>query len=279
MPRVGPCEPWITATDLQTLPDLKAIGDVDLADSATIASDLLYKLSGEQFTGAGCGPVKVRPVARPTDQDRGWLARAGAGAWYSSWGSCNAFGLGNSGTFSHYGCTKPPEVDLGAYPVTNIVTVLIDGVVIPSTEYFVQDYRRLVRLRPTATAIPTERYGWPTCQSLDLPDTEPGTFSVSFTYGVAPPLAGIEAARELATELALSRAGKPNRLPTRITSLTRQGVTAAAIDSMDFLKLGKTGLYFVDLFIGTYNPHGTRRKPIVWSPDRGRPRRLPAGQN
>ena len=48
---------------------------------------------------------------------------------------------------------------------------------------------------------------------------------------------------------------------------------------MDFLKLGKTGLYFVDLFIGTYNPHGTRRKPIVWSPDRGRPRRLPAGQN
>ena len=279
MPRVGPCSPWVTASDLKTQRDCQDLGDTVLADAAIIASDLLYKLSGEQFTGASCGRVTIRPVARPTDQDRGWMSRAGMGAYYSSWGSCNAFGSSMGGVLSHYGCTKPPEVELGAYPVTAITSVKIDGVTIPSTEYFIQDYRVLVRLRSSVTAVPTERWGWPTCQTLDLPDTEPGTFSISFTYGTAPPAAGVNAARILGAEIALARSDKPNRLPTRITSLSRQGVTAAAIDSMDFLKFGKTGLYEVDLFISTYNPNGQRRKPLVWSPDRGRPRRLHTGQH
>jgi hypothetical protein len=126
---------------------------------------------------------------------------------------------------------------------------------------------------PTPDATPTEMYGWPTCQQLELPDTQPGTFSVTYTYGADPPTPGILAAKVLAGELALAMAQLDNALPQRVTSVNRQGVTVAVVDAMDFLKTGNTGLYEVDLFIKAYNPHGARRYPRVWSPDRGRARR------
>lgn len=278
MPRGGPCSPWVTAAQLKERPKCRDLSETFLETAATVASDLLYRLSGQQFTGANCGPVTIRPVARPVDVDlQSWGTRLSPIGYFSSWGSCAIYGSGASGVVSHYGCSRPPEIELGAYPVTAIDEVLIDGVVIPSNEYQLQDYRVLVRMRPTASSVPTERWGWPTCQQLDLPDTQLNTFSVTYHYGQPPPAAGILACQVLGEQLALSMAGEDTDLPQRITSITRAGVSAMVVDVMDFLAKGQTGLYEVDLFIRTYNPHGQRRKPIVWSPDRGRARRNPTG--
>jgi hypothetical protein len=241
---------------------------------AMIASEVLYLMSGQQYTG-NCGPVTVRPISRPTDIDTRAFGIGLAGGYWSSWGTCSAgYGAGYGGV-NHYGCSLPPEVELGAYPITAIEYVKIDGILIPPNEYYIQDYRTLVRSRPSIGATPTERWGWPTCQDYTLPDSQEGTFSISYWYGVPPPLTGWLAATVLAAQLSLNATGNQNRLPQRITSMTRQGVSANVADIMDFLKNGGTGIFECELFLNAFNESRARKKSMVWSPDIGRPRRMP----
>lgn len=275
-PRVGPCTPWITSADVIALSP--AGGDpipVGLAaQMATVASETLYALSARQFSGP-CGPVKVRPLSRPTDVDTRYGNR-GIGSGYLNSGQYgSAWGMGGGGGLNRYGSSSPPQVDLGAYPVTAVEQVKIDGVIIPSNEYLLEDYRILVRLRPSASATPTERWGWPVNQILDLPDTQPGTFSVTYYYGRTPPEAGKAAAAVLAYQLCLDAMGDESALPARVTSVTRQGVTVQVTDVIDIVAKGLLGIWAVDVFLKTWNPTGARLRPAVWSPDVGRPRRYP----
>lgn len=284
--RNGPCAQWVAAADVLALSAVAAAvtkAGLDpaaagvLADqSAAAASDILYELSGRMFTGA-CGPVTIRPVSRPTDGDfRGSLGSMG---YFSSWGSCgvgaSSYGFGETGARSHYGCSNPPEIELGVYPVTTITEVKIDGVVIPADEYLLADFRTLVRMLPAADAPATQRYGWPTCQRLDLPDTENGTFSVTMLYGQAPPAGGAAAALALAEFLILPSLGDCSKFPTRVTNITRQGVSAQVASVMDIVKDGKTGVYPADLWLMSVNPNKLARPAAVWSPDTGRARRYP----
>ena len=111
------------------------------------------------------------------------------------------------------------------------------------------------------------------CQRMDLPPTSVGTWQVQFTYGLPPPSAGVAACAELAYQFLLLRLPSiPNSetLPARIKELTRQGINALAIDPMDFLIHGRTGLIQCDYFIQAFNPHGLRRRAKVLSPDIGR---------
>jgi hypothetical protein len=276
-PRSGPCSPWVSNEQLRTLPDLRDLEDEYLSIAAEAASDTLYRLSGSQFTGEDCGPVTIRPLSRPVDaDDRTWGLGLSPLGYFESWGSCSVGGYSYSGVVDHWGCSNPPEIDLGAFPVTTVTEVKIDGVVIPSNEYQLQDFRRLTRMRPSAAATPTDRWGWPTCQQFDLPDTEENTFSVTYTYGQPPPALGVLAAKVLAKNFALSLHGDPNDLPIRMTSISREGISAMVTDSMDFLSKGQTGIYEVDLFLRTVNPSGQRRQTAVWSPDLGRARRNPS---
>jgi hypothetical protein len=61
--------------------------------------------------------------------------------------------------------------------------------------------------------------------------------------------------------------GETCSLPTRVSNVTRQGVSFTILDPFDFLTNGRTGLYTVDLFLSTYNPNGLRRPSRAWSPD------------
>lgn len=251
----------------------------DVLDSAAgIASEILYALSGRQFNGGGASAV-VRPAATPRGlRPWGIGGLAGMGWYSSSWGACGSQMMGVPGQYgwfdAHATCPKPPEIQLGAYPVSSITEVLIDGVLIPDDEYRLDDDRTLVRTLPTASSTPTQRYGWPVCQRDDLPATQPGTFQVSFTYGRIPPRGGIQAAKVLAQQIALAAVGQTNRLPARVTTVTRQGITAVALDTQDLVQLGRTGLFEVDLWVKTVNPAGLVRRARAWSPDVGRPRRM-----
>lgn len=287
-PRNGPCAPWVDGPTVENQPYVqaaiaKAVAagvtqdqvDAIFAEAATVASETLYELSGRTFTGV-CGPATVRPLARPTDVDtRAWGAQLSPMGWFSSWGMCSSYGSSTPGVVSHYGCSNPPEVELGAYPVTEILEVLIDGTVIPPDEYELRDYRTLVRMRPTASFDPTDRWGWPTCQVNDLPLTELGTFGVTFMYGQPPPTSGVVAARKLAEYFALPQLGSELKFPTRVTQVQRQGVSVMVADVIDIIKTGRTGIYEVDLFLRSFNPGQNDRPASVWSPDSGRPRRTP----
>ena len=283
-PRTGPCAPWLDAQTVLTNPRVADAASekhlttesllVYVAQAVDAASGIMYGLSGRQFSGE-CEEVTVRPFARPVDQDsRTFGLGISPFGWFSGWGTCVS-GYQGAAVGQHYGCTQPPVVELGAYPVTEILSVYIDGTLIPANEYKLDDYQRLIRMRVNAETPPTERWGWPTCQILDLPLTEVGTFGITYTYGEAPPVAGVLACTEMAIELALALIGSPNRLPARVTTMTRQGMTMAVVDVMDFFSKNLTGLYQVDLWLRTVNPGGARRQPLVWSPDIGRPARDP----
>ncbi|MDE1904831.1 MAG: hypothetical protein KGH75_00080 [Rhodospirillales bacterium] len=279
-PRTGPYVPWVKASDVLQAPALAdfTVSAELAADMAMAASECLYGLSGRQYTGAA-GPVTVRPVARPTDIDTRFGHRGVPNGYQTAGQATTAYGMPGSGAVNYFGTSKPSEVELYGYPVTGIDLVKIDGIVIPPNEYYVQDRRTLVRRRPSASATPTERYGWPVNQLLDLPDTEPGTFSVTYRYGVAPPQLGVNAASVLAVQLVLNALNQANSLPQRITSISRQGVSVSVVDVMDFLKDGLTGIWSCDIFIRWANPTGARLPSLVWSPDVGRARRMPASGN
>lgn len=237
------------------------IAQLDLACAQ--ASDILYMLSGRQYGGL-CERT-FRPMARPiswTVAEWSQYFESLSGSNYSaSWGTC--FGG------YHDACRNPPQIDLGAFPLRQIIQVKIDGTVIPANEYRIDNSRLLVRVMPTANSTPTVRWGWPTCQNLELPDTEVNTFSVDAKYGMEPPSSGVAAAVALAGELALAHASQPNRLPARLISITRQGVSMAVMDPMQFLDHGLTGVYEADIFIRAANPQRQRRRPRVYSRDVG----------
>lgn len=285
-PRSGACSPWVQGSDIEGLPWVRdAVADLTkkqrfeqqafqeiCAQAALAASDILYELSGRVFTGS-CGPVTIRPFARPTDMDTRTWAGLGQAGWPGSGGLGSSYGGDVIGVVSHYGRTNPPEVDLGVHPVTEIVQVKIDGEVIPASEYELRDHRKLVRLRLSSSAVPVARFGWPTSQIPDLPDTEPGTFSITYKFGQPPPAMGVAAATRLAEYIALPRLGDSKHYPQRVTSMTRNGVSAMTVDVMDVLKAKATGIYEVDLFLLTYNPTRSQRQSRVYSPDRAKPRR------
>ena len=185
MARNGPCQPWCSGQDVSelqwvaeaadALAKKQALKDGQLAavcaSAAMGASEALYEQSGRMFTGA-CGPATIRPVSRPTDVDtRSLGASLSPMGWYSSSGFSSAYGSFVPGVLTHYGSVDPPEIQL-PWPVREITQVLIDGIVIPPEEYELRDAKTLVRIRPTASFTPTARYGWPTSQRMDLPDTD-----------------------------------------------------------------------------------------------------------
>jgi hypothetical protein len=114
----------------------------------------------------------------------------------------------------------------------------------------------------------TDGCGWPTCRERAI---------VTYQYGRLPPPAGRLACVELAVEFGRASSDNPDRacrLPQRVQSVTRQGISFAALDDMEFLSEGLTGLYSIDLWVRSVNPYGRSAAGSVWSPDLPRARRV-----
>lgn len=252
-PRIGACSAWATADDLCE-PCLTG-GPTPTDDQLQMASDILFELSGHRFPGV-CEDV-VRPCGRSLSND-GPMSYSDVGSVsYAGWGR---FALGDScgcGNGRSCGCNRPSEITLGGWPVVGVSQVKVDGAIVAPSLYRVDDYRYLVRLPAADGSNP----GWPCCQDVSLASTEEDTFEVSYTYGVAPPAAGVMAAAAFACEIALACTGGDGcRLPRRVTQVVRQGVTMATIlDPFDFLDNGRTGVYEADLFLSTYGPGRKKR--------------------
>ena len=247
-PRTEPCADWAELADVE----LCVPGEPGTLDPTTVAtmidvaSGLLFELSGHRFSGS-CTDT-VRPCRRSAYWER-------PASWLASWGVCAC----QSSEARACGCPTLSEITLGGYPLTAITSVRVDGSLLTPDAYRIDDYQYLVRI---------DGEQWPCCQDLAAdPATDDNTFEVVYTYGVAPPAAGVHAAAKLASELYQACRGGPCSLPERLQRVARQGVEIGFLDPFEFFREGKTGIYDVDLFLVAVNPHGRRRRATIASPN------------
>lgn len=137
------------------------------------------------------------------------------------------------------GCCNHPEVDLPG-PVVSVSEVSIYGEVLDPSTYQVENYRYLRRL-----------------------DGEwPREVTVTYMQGFDPPAGAASVVAELACELAKMLCNDDTcRLPQRIVSKTRQGITVRFPEFEE----GRTGLPAVDMWIAA--ARSVRQPPRVFSPD------------
>lgn len=260
-PDLGVCSPWVTNEELGC--DIAGV-DADLiADAIDSASTILFALSGNQFPGE-CEDV-VRPCARRTEHRRRWRPDVATWTgywWHPAWAACGcADGLDHCGS-----CPGLTQVRLRA-PLVEVAEVWVDGAELDPTDYRVDDWRWLVRL---------DGGRFPCCQDMTADRTGDNTFEITYTFGTVPPVAGKRAAASLACELI--KAWTPDsegecRLPERVRTLTRQGVTMTLIDNpRDLFEDGYTGLEEVDLWLGSLR-YAAKQRPMTFLSPEVRPRR------
>lgn len=254
--RTEPCD-W--PIDVGCCPEWDGAPEEDREFARRVAAELVWRLSGRRF---GLCEVTLRPCRRSCADPNPAAGAAGAapftpfirdGQWYNA----------RCGCVTDCSCTELCELALPA-PVHDIVEITLDGDVVPAESYRVDNHRMLVR---------TDGDCWPLCQDLGAAVGEPGAFAVTYRWGVPVPPGGQYAAGVYACELLRACAGGPCRLPRRVQQITRDGVSMAFVDPMDFLEQGLTGVPETDTWIRSVNPHRLVGPSRVYSPDYRPPRR------
>lgn len=253
---IGPCSSWATEDEL-CVPCLDQIAYIDFDTYLQQASELLYQLSGQQFSGIcteTIEPCSQRFSGHPTQFEPFMTAPIRHLHPQSPfpWTGC--------GHDNPCGCPGFPAIQIPRIDVIDVISVTLtnsSGDVITYTAYdgvFELEGDFLLR-------VDGDR--WPTCD----PD-----FTVTYEFGTAPPTSGVQAAAVLACELLLAcnPEALPDakcRLPRNISSISRQGV------SVIFERLTRNrgpfrfGIWEIDVFLEAYNPHGVSAPSVVMSPD------------
>ncbi len=205
-----------------------------------LAVGVLHALSGY---AVGACPTKLRPCIRRYSEGNGWNAwnPRGGGQWvpyitHGQW--VNACGCGPSGC----ACTDLRAIELPP-PVGEVVEVKVDGVVLDPSEYVLYGNKLLRR-----------EGSWPVRQNLRLPDTEEGTYSVTYVQGTPADDVSRYVAGLLAYEFAQACQGNECDLPSGVSTVVRPGVTVEIVNGL--FPEGRTGIPAVDAWIRTHNPLG-----------------------
>lgn len=150
------------------------------------------------------------------------------------------------------GCSATNGVELEA-PVGRIDEVRVDGVLIPASDYHMED-NTLVR----------EGGRWPSCHNR---------MTVTYLNGYPVDIIGSHVAGLLAHEFLKALQGSRDcRLPDGIKTITRGGVSIEFNEEM--FAGGLTGIVEVDTWLMQWNPYGLRTRPQVYSIDRPRQRQI-----
>jgi hypothetical protein len=252
----GPCG-W--TVDTGCIPNWDTYDSAAQTRAIAYATFVLDALTGRQFSQC---PVTVRPCGTGCGNPSGYMtwpvsapASGSPGVWMAPyvlngvWRNCMCVG----------GCSCAPEcrVDLGV-PVAEVTEVKVNGLTLDPAAYQL--------IGPWLARVDGGEC-WPACQDPATPDTEDGTFSVTYRPGRPLPVAGQIAAGALAGEFVKACAGAACGLPANVASLTRQGVDVELIPASEVLTEGRTGIREVDLFIQAVNPGNLRSRPRVYSPD------------
>lgn len=258
------CSQWCTTLDLELAPGFNPDDQIDpvvYTNMIALATRVLDNFSAHQFPGL-CTKT-VRPSRRNAYnllQGFGWSSNYPIGdafsmyGWNGSWGVCGC----NSGNYDQCRCQGIDSILLGGKPVVSIGSVKIDGTTLATSAYRIDDYEYLTRI---------DGAFWPTSQDLSKDSTQVGTFEVTFTYGASIDIDTTAVCAMFAVQLAKGYSNIACQLPERVSTVTRQGVTVAFIDLMQFLEKNKTGIYMVDQWLQAVNPYGRTKSAVVISPD------------
>jgi hypothetical protein len=230
---------------------------------ARVAVDMVWMLTGRRFQVC---PVTVFPCPQPCSATpRRWAPGIG-GLWYPVLRAGKMVNIAACGCGGQR-CTCRTEcrvrLDPGPVHPEFPVIVTIDGVALDPHAYQVVDGRWLVRIDGGC---------WPTCQAFD---GQPGSWSAAYYHGIDPPDGALSAAAMLCCEM--GKACVPNagcRLPQRIQTIVRDGVTMVLLDKQDWIKEMLTALPEVDLQIRALNPYKLPQESVVTSPDLPSPSRI-----
>lgn len=227
--------PYVTPAEMiERCPSAADFSETDdqLLEAIEDASTVLYYLTGRQFAGS------CQATTRP---------------------QCNA---GCSCGCSVY------QVNLGLWPVTELISVRHDGIVYTGTDltdtFHINNWRFLARNDGDALRGGNQ---WAIAGG-DHDTLDDGyVFEATFNYGLKTPNLLKRATRALACEWISQIAGSegPCKLPQRTTSITRAGITMDIESAVDMLQQKRTGIYEVDLAIMTFNPSGMQSPSFVWS--------------
>lgn len=167
----------------------------------------------------------------------GWLAPVIVqGLWYN-------VGCGACGDTCRCGGSAPLRLP---GPVAGVTSITEAGEVLDPALYHVEDYSHVVR---------TDGKRWVAC---DL--------KIEYQLGTPVPIGGQLAAGVLAVELAKASCRDNScQLPTRVQTITRQGVTIAMLDAFDDIDTGHTGIWIIDSWVASVTKPPVQSR--VLSPD------------
>ena len=139
-------------------------------------------------------------------------------------------------------------------PAQALVSMYRDGMQLDVSQYSIYDY---------SYVGPNDLSGCAGGNCWDACGTE-----VTYLWGTYPPAIAKMAAIEFASQFvkAVECPGEC-KLPERVTSVSRQGVSFQIFDPQDFVNEGRTGLYVVDVFLKSVNPDRAQKRARVFSPD------------
>lgn len=160
-------------------------------------------------------------------------------------------------------CRARCEIDLdGPTSTAGVLEVTVRGEVVDPSAYQIQNNYLLVR---------TDAGCWPTC--VDYSKQDPPEFTVTYLRGEELPPALQIAGGLLAYQYALACINDERCvLPTRLQSMSRQGVSIQVAPGNSYLDFGMTQIAEVDQIVIALNPNRQTERPRVLSPDRPRPR-------
>lgn len=240
---------WIQPSELGDL------GYTEYAEeSAKVASNLLWAMSGRKYSGETTVTEKYTCTLR--NNRMGPSSRTNTPILFGG----DVYNIPSS-DFDEYselvadGLSPDGRIKLRGRPVTKIHTIRnAVGEVLDPAGYYLVDHSTLHIRAGTP---------WTPCN-----------VEITYSYGMPVPTAGKMAARKLALEFARLWSGDENcELPQRVTSVSRQGVSYTVLDNQDFIQELRTGIYEIDLFLKVANPDNARRKSKVFSVDTPRARR------
>lgn len=229
------CAPYVTPEELISRCSAATgvpVDDEELLEAIEDASTVVYYLTGRQFGGT-C-QATVRP-------------------------GCYA------------GCTcgcSINQINLGHWPVTELISVRSEGELLTGTDitdtFHVNNWRFIARNDGDRIMSGNQ---WAVGGSAEDSVDEGHVFEVTFNYGMTAPSLIKRATRALACEWMNQVGGGtgPCKLPERVTTVTRSGITLDVASAVDMLQNGRTGIYQVDLAIQTFNPSKLQSPSFVWS--------------
>lgn len=224
------CDPWPIVWPCDT----STVDSLLLAAAQSLAGQLLHSLSGYRI-----GVCDYREAFRqPQAAGCGFPYKDAQGNWR------------NGGRRAGECC----RVLLSHRPVEEITEVVDAGVILTPSEYALEG--SWLRRRGA-------------CWSSSFPCDDPELI-VSYRAGVPFPTGTAAAVGEVACEYLTALQGGQCRLPSRATSITRQGVTVTLDTAADFVDRRRIGLPIADAWLESVAGGGPRVASRVYSPDLAR---------